>query len=595
MTDSPPTAEAPPEPAPHPPPSPRRRFMMAPRVFVPAATFIIGFVLLAAALPDQVTDAVNWLQDGIINSIGWYYIVVVAGFVVFSLLVAISRFGNIKLGRDDEPAEFKLTTWFAMLFSAGMGIGLVFFGVAEPLWHLADPRPGAAGSQAPEFDPTWYRQPGNEEAATEAAAQALPQTFIHWGIHAWAIYVVVGLAIAYAVFRKGRPVSIRWALEPVLGRYVRGWLGDLVDILAIVGTLFGVATSLGLGALQIAGGMNILGWIDVPEGEEPGTLVLVLLISSITLVATLSVVTGIKRGIKWLSQVNVSMAALLLVFVLIAGPTVFILREFVQSTGHYLQQLLQLSFDVGAEQGEAGEAWQAGWTTFYWGWWISWAPFVGIFIARISRGRTVREFVGGVLLVPTLVSFLWFSALGGAALYQEVFGSGGLVGDGGPSTVGALFEMIDTLPVAGVLITIISVLVIFLIATFFVTSSDSGSFVVDMLASGGNPDPPTWSRVFWAVLEGLVAIALLVMITGSEGLVALQTAAIVAALPFSVVMIAMCVSIWKQFRQERDEWQRAERERHTRELTDTITQSMIDEGLLTPNGEEETVATKATR
>jgi choline/glycine/proline betaine transport protein len=571
-------------------------------VFIPAATVIIGFVALTALLPGPndatgepgaMMRAMNWLQSGIINSIGWYYVLIVSGFVVFAIVVAVSRFGNIKLGRDDEPAEFSMGAWLAMLFSAGMGIGLVFFGVAEPLWHLADPRPGATGSQAPEFNPLWYQQAGNEAAGAEAAAQALPQTFIHWGIHAWAIYVVVGLAVAYAVFRKGRPVSIRWALEPVLGKYVRGWLGDLVDILAIVGTIFGVATSLGLGALQIAGGLNILGWIDVPAGEEPGTFVLVMLIVSITLVATLSVVTGIKRGIKWLSQINVSMAAILLLFVLIAGPTVFIFRGFIQSSGEYLQQMFVLSFDVSAQHGEAGETWQAGWTTFYWGWWISWAPFVGIFIARISRGRTVREFVGGVLLVPTVVSLLWFAALGGTALYQEVFGNGGLVGEGGPDTVGSLFNMLDGLPVPGILITLISVMVVVLIATFFITSSDSGSFVVDMLASGGDPDPPTWSRVFWALMEGAVAVALLVLIAGEEGLTALQTAAIVAALPFSLVMIAMCVAIWKQFREERDEWARLERERHTKDLTDRVTQSMIDDGLIEPNGGQAPVGAAA--
>ncbi|QSB13423.1 BCCT family transporter [Natronosporangium hydrolyticum] len=578
MSTAPPT-EAPPEPPPE--RSPRKRFLMAPRVFIPAAAFVIGFVLLTVLLPSRTEEAINWLQAGIIDSVGWYYILLVAGFVVFSIVLAVSRFGNIKLGRDDEPAEFKLGTWLAMLFSAGMGIGLVFWGVAEPLWHLADPRPGATGSQAPDYDPNWYQAEGAEGAAAEAASQALPQTFIHWGVHAWAIYVIVGLAIAYAVFRKGRPVSIRWALEPVLGKYVRGWLGDLVDILAIVGTIFGVATSLGLGALQIGAGMEFLGWVD-----EPGDLVTVLLIGSITLVATLSVMTGLKRGIKWLSQINVSMAGVLLIFVLIAGPTVFIFREYIQSSGQYLQQFFQLSFDVGAEHGESGEAWQSAWTTFYWGWWISWAPFVGIFIARISRGRTVREFITGVLLVPTVVSFLWFSALGGTAIYSEVFGDGGLVDPAdGPSTVGALFQMLDGLPVAGILITLISIMVIILIATFFVTSSDSGSFVVDMLASGGDPDPPTWSRVFWAVLEGLVAIALLVLITGEQGgLEALQTAAIIAALPFSLVMLAMCVSIWKQFGEERREWQRLERERRTKELTAHVTQSMIDDGLIEPNG-----------
>jgi choline/glycine/proline betaine transport protein len=542
-----------------------RHLMPRWQVFIPAATVIVVFVVYAWVFTEQATAGVERLQEVLVESLGWYYIVIVAGFVVFVLVMGLGRFGDVKLGRDTDEPEFSLIAWLAMLFAAGMGIGLVFWGVAEPLSHLANPRPGIEGSEP------------------ALAQQSLIQTFLHWGIHPWAIYVIVGLAIAYAVHRRGRPVSIRWALEPVLGRSVRGWVGDLIDIVAIVGTVFGVATSLGLGVLQIAEGMSLIG--DV----EPGRFLHVSLIIGITLIAILSVATGLRRGIKWLSQINISLMTLLLIFVLVAGPTLFLLREFVQSIGLYLQNLLRLSFDVGALEGPEGAAWAAGWTTFYWGWWMSWAPFVGIFIARISKGRTVRQFVGGVLLVPTLVSFLWFSVLGGAALHEQIFGAGELIGteDGEPvvTEAGALFGLLDTLPAA----TFVSVGVIVLIALFFITSSDSGSLVVDMLSSGGDPDPPTWSRVFWAAIEGAVAVALVLMVTDQEGLAALQTAVVIAAVPVSVIMILMSVALWRQLQAERTAQLRQQRTRRAEELSEQVSEEvaeqvsehLLDESLIT--------------
>lgn len=372
-----------------------------------------------------------------------------------------------------------------MLFAAGMGIGLVFWGVAEPLSHYASPRPGVSGTDA------------------DVAGLALAQTYLHWGIHAWAIYVVVGLALAYAIHRRDRPVSIRWALEPLLGDRVRGRLGDVIDIAAIVGTIFGVATSLGLGVLQIGAGLEHIGTADSTVTLQ------VILIIGITALAVVSVATGLDKGIKWLSTVNIMMAAGILLYVLFTGPTLFLLREFVQSIGVYLANVLPMTFDVSAFAGAEGEAWQADWTTFYWGWWISWAPFVGVFIARISKGRTVREFVAGVLLVPTAVTFLWFAVLGGSALYRQLFGAGDLIGpDGVVDQEFALFSLPEGLPGGA----IVSVVAMVLIVLFFVTSSDSGSLVIDMLGSGGDPDPPAWSRVFWASLEGAVAIALLVAV-----------------------------------------------------------------------------------
>ncbi|WP_422647363.1 BCCT family transporter [Actinoalloteichus caeruleus] len=526
---------------------------IAPRVFYPAAAIILAFVALTMIFPSQAEEIIGTVQGSIVDGFGWYYVALVSGFVVFSLWVGIGHFGDIKLGKDDEEPEFSLASWLAMLFAAGMGIGLVFWGVAEPLNHFASPKPGVEGT--PE----------------QVGQQSLVQTFLHWGLHPWAIYVVVGLAIAYAVHRKGRPVSIRWALEPLLGDRVKGRWGDVIDTIAVVGTLFGVATSLGFGVLQIAAGLDFVG-ID---GASDSTPIMILLVGGITALATFSVVSGVKKGVKWLSNINMSMAAILMLFVLITGPTLFLLREFVQSIGLYLQNLLQLSFDVSAMQGEEGAAWQAAWATFYWGWWISWAPFVGIFIARISRGRTVREFVAGVLLVPTVITFLWFTVFGGTGLYRELFGEGGLVVDGAVDTEGALFGLLSGLP-GGV---IVSVFAIVLITLFFVTSSDSGSLVVDMLASGGNPEPPTWSRVFWTVVEGLVAIALLVA-GGDSGLAALQTTAIVIAFPFSLIMIGMCVATWRQFHEERESWLRARRKRQREELTEHISQTLIEDGYI---------------
>ncbi|MFE6236905.1 BCCT family transporter [Cellulosimicrobium sp. NPDC057862] len=510
-----------------------------PRVFYPAAGIILLFVLATILFTDTVTALMNTLQRDVIGAFGWYYVVVVAGFVVFSLWMGLSRFGDIVLGKDEDEPLFRLPVWFAMLFATGMGIGLVYWGVAEPLSHYVDPKPGVEGS-----DPA-------------LAQAAMGQSYLHWGVHAWAIYVVAGLALAYAIHRKGRPVSIRWALEPLFGDRVKGRLGDVIDVVAIIGTVFGVATSLGFGVLQIAAG---LGYLDV---VQPSTALEIGLIAAISALATISVVSGLGKGIKWLSNGNMILAGVVLVLVLALGPTLFLLREWVQSLGYYVQNIVRLSFDTTAFQGEAGLEWQSSWTIFYWGWWISWAPFVGVFIARISRGRTVREFVLGTLLVPTVVTTLWFSIFGGSALYRELTEPGSMLVDGEVDTDTTLFQLFDGLPLGNVL----SVVGILLIVVFFVTSSDSGSLVVDMLASGGNPNPPTWSRIFWAGVSGLLAIALLL----AGGLQALQTAAILIALPFSVVMIGMAVSTVRALRAEHAAILRAERRAARAALTEHVT------------------------
>ncbi|MGW7292408.1 BCCT family transporter [Streptomyces xiamenensis] len=504
---------------------------IAPWVFWPSVAIIGVFVLWAIIWDDAANRVVMNLNSNVVGNLGWYYMVLVSLFVIFVIWVGLSRFGDIKLGKDDDKPDFSTASWLAMLFAAGMGIGLVYWGVAEPLTFYDSPRPGVDGGEA------------------EAARAAFSQTFLHWGIHPWAIYVVVGLAIAYAVHRKGRPVSIRWTLEPLLGDRVKGRWGDAIDVIALIGTVFGVATSLGFGVLQISAGADFLGWAD-----NPGTALQVALIVGITLLALISLITGLGKGMKWLSNINMGLFLALLVFILVAGSTTLLLSDFTENLGNYLQLLPSLSFDTGAAHGEEGKAWVSAWTVFYWGWWISWAPFVGIFIARISKGRTVRQFVGGVLLVPSLLTFFWYSVIGGSAVQQERNEPGSMVGEDGVNTDSALFQLLDHFP-GGALVAGIAML---LIVLFFVTSSDSGSYVVDMLASGGDPTPPRWSRVFWALMEGTVAIALLVA-AGSNALTTLQTVAIIIALPFSLVMIAMCIATLKQFRAERAAYLEAER------------------------------------
>ena len=486
---------------------------IAPAVFWPAMAVILGVALLSVLFPESAGDVMETSQGWIVANLGWFYMLAIGVFVAFAIIVALSSWGSIRLGRDDDEPEFGLLSWFAMLFSAGMGVGLVFYGVAEPLNYT-----------------TTAPKPGWDVEGVEASGLAMAQTFLHWGLHPWAAYAVIGLAIAYAMHRRGRPVSIRWALEPIFGDRVKGWVGDVIDVLAIFGTVFGIATSLGLGAQQIAAGMQAIGLVD-----EVSTNFLVILIVVITLIATLSVVSGVGAGIKWLSNGNLTLAGLLAVAALLFGPTVFIFQNFVESLGIYLSEVFHLTLDVGAyTRSEEAQSWFAGNTLFYWGWWIAWAPFVGVFIARISKGRTVRQFVAGVLLVPTVVGMIWFSIWGGNGLFRQWFGAGDL---GDVTAEESMFRIFEQFPATQLL----SVLGIVLVAVFFVTSSDSGSLVVDMLASGGHPNPPMWSRVLWALLEGLLAAALLL----SGGLTSLQAGSLMTALPFSVILLLMCVALVK--------------------------------------------------
>ena len=486
-------------------------------VFIPASIVIFGMIGFAVVFAGTAEGAFESLNSAITDGVGWWYILSATGFVAFALYCGISRVGNIRLGRDDEKPEFGVLSWFAMLFSAGMGIGLVFYGVAEPLSHYVDP---------PEA--------GRVAGSTDASAnQAMELTLYHWGLHAWAIYVVVGLGMAYMTYRKGRPLTVRWILEPLLGRKrIEGGIGHAIDAVAIIGTLFGVATSLGFGVQQISAGLEYLGWI------ETNNWVTVILIAFVTALATFSVVTGVSKGLKWLSNINMAMAASLALFVLILGPTLFLMQSWVQNLGGYIQALPELMLRTAPF---ADDGWAGAWTIFYWGWWMSWAPFVGMFIARISRGRTIREFVFGVLLAPTVIGSLWFTIFGDAAILRQRDDQDLLV-DGEVSTNTSLFQLLDGLPLA----TITSVLAILVVVFFFVTSSDSGSLVIDTITAGGKVDAPMPQRVFWCTFEGLVAIALLI----GGGLGALQAMVISTGLPFTVILLLICVAIIKGLRAE---------------------------------------------
>lgn len=530
-------------------------FIPAPRVFWPALIVIVALVAVAMIAPEGTSKVFGDMQTAVVDGLAPYYMLVVGAFVVFAIWMGLSRYGNITLGKDDEKPEFGLLSWFAMLFAAGMGIGLVFWGAAEPLTFFVNPKPGVTGDEA------------------DLARAAMGQTFMHWGLHAWAIYAVVGLAMAYAIHRRGFPISIRWTLEPLLGSKVKGWLGDTIDVIAVVGTLFGIATSLGLGVKQISAGLSHMGVV----GTVDNTL-LVILIIIITLFALISAVSGVGKGIKWLSNINLGLAGVFMISVLLLGPTLFIFRDLVSSLGYYLQNILGMTLDTATYTGTAGQEWLGSWTIFYWGWWMSWAPFVGVFIARISRGRTVREFVLGVLAVPTIVSFIWFSIMGGTAIQRAWADmNGGLFDEKeGIVSENVLFNMLAELPLGGVL----SVIAVLLVTIFFVTSSDSGSLVIDMLASGGDTDPPKWSRVLWASLEGLVAIALLL----AGGLGALQTASILTALPVSIVIIGMCIATFKALHAEHQVLLRAERRQRRRELAREVGAGVTDE--LTDNFDE---------
>ncbi|MFC0248041.1 BCCT family transporter [Citricoccus parietis] len=495
---------------------------LIPWVLWPTLIIIVLFVGVTIAFPEAMESGISAVQQTVISNFSWWYLILAFGFVVFCVYLGFSRKGNIKLGRPEHEPEFSTLSWLSLLFAAGMGIGLVFYGMTEPLIHFATPRPGLEAT-----DPS-----------TGAMAEdALALTYLHWGLQPWAIYAVVGLAIAHAIHRRGRPLSMRWAVEPLIGeKATRGGWGHAIDSFALIGTVFGVATSLGLGVTQMAAGLRSMGVVG--EGD---LWVEYAMIAVVTGFVIWSVVSGVNRGMKWLSNTNMIIAAGLVLFLLIVGPTQYLAKEMVQTFGHYLQNFIGNSLNSSAFYGAEGDAWQASWSTFYWAWWMSWTPFVGVFIARISRGRTVREYLLGVILVPTLISVLWFGVLGGTAIYYENTRPDwytSVVGpDGAVDVNSALFQVLEQLPGGAVLV----VGAILLSAIFFITSSDSGSLVMAMIATGGNPEPPNRIRVMFAVATAVMAAALLL----AGGLSAIQTLAITIGLPFTILMVLMCIAVFK--------------------------------------------------
>jgi BCCT family betaine/carnitine transporter len=488
-------------------------------VFAISAGSIILMVFYSLALPEQAGAFFGWLRPTLTSGFDWFFLLAGNVFVVLTLVLIVSPLGKIRLGGTEAKPDYSYPGWFAMLFAAGMGIGLMFFGVSEPISHFSSSVADGAG--APD---SWAPLAGAAGDAAEAQRLGMAATIFHWGLHPWAIYAVVALALALFAYNKGLPLSIRSIFYPIFGERVWGWTGHIIDTLAVFATLFGLATSLGIGAEQANAGLNFLFGIPVSDTSK------VVLISGITGIALISVVAGLDAGVKRLSEINMVLAILLLGFIIVVGPTLAIATGFFGNLGAYLQYLPELSNPFGRDDANFSQ----GWTSFYWAWWISWSPFVGMFIARVSRGRTVREFLFCVLIVPSVVSVLWMTAFGGTALsllqagHQEIADA---------ALELKLFTMLEQLPLAG----ITSFIGIVLVIVFFVTSSDSGSLVIDTITAGGKVDAPVPQRIFWATFEGMVAIALLL----GGGLGALQAASVSTGLPFALVLLLGCVSLVK--------------------------------------------------
>ena len=493
-------------------------------VFAVSALTVIAFVAYTLLMPDQANSVFSLLFSEVTQGFDWFFIGAADIFVILCLVVVVSPYGKVRLGGRDATPDFSYLSWFSMLFAAGMGIGLMFYGVSEPLSHFSSSLGGTAvGADGIRTD---WAPLGAAATQEEAIRLGMAASIFHWALHPWAIYAIVALSLALFSYNKGLPLTIRSAFYPIFGERVWGWPGHIIDILAVFATLFGLATSLGLGAVQANSGFNKLFGMPIDTTWQ------VILIVGITAIALFSVVRGLEAGVKLLSEINMGIAFLLFLFVLVAGPTLLLVTDVFDFLGAYLQYLPALSSPVGRDDVN----FMQGWTSFYWAWWISWSPFVGMFIARVSRGRTVREFIISVLLIPSLVCVLWMSIFGGSAISQ-------VVRDGYTAVQEAdlpvqLFTMLDALPLAS----ITSFIGIVLVIVFFVTSSDSGSLVIDTIAAGGKVDAPMPQRVFWCVFEGLVAIVLLL---SAGGLKSLQSMVISTGLPFTIVLLVMCVAIWR--------------------------------------------------
>lgn len=509
--------------------STKRYFDVDAPVFWPSAIVVVLFIAITLIVGEPMAEVFSKIQNTISDSGGWFFVLAVNFFLVFVLYIAFSKYGEIRLGGRNAKPEFSKGAWFAMLFSAGMGIGILFWSVGEPMNHFIN-------------------SPISEDQTVEAARVAMELTFLHWGLHAWGIYALVGMALAFFTFNRGLPLTISSIFYPLLGRRINGPVGKIINVLAVVATLFGLATSLGMGVQQVSAGLAHL--FDLPNNINTQVILIIL----ITLAATGSVVAGLSAGVKRLSEINIVLAGLFLLFIILVGPTLFIVDSFVQNLGSYVQNFFELSFWTETYQ---QSDWQNSWTVFYWAWWVSWSPFVGMFIARISRGRTLKEFVLGVLIVPSLLTFLWLSAFGGSAMFLELNGLADIAGAVKDNVATSLYVLLEQFPISS----ITSMVGVVLVASFFVTSSDSGSLVVDSLTAGGKLDAPVAQRIFWALTEGAIAAVLLV----GGGLQALQTAAITTGLPFAVILIVIAWSLMKGLRGEHVEMMERLREKEQKD------------------------------
>ncbi|MHA1537836.1 MAG: BCCT family transporter [Alphaproteobacteria bacterium] len=494
-------------------------------VFVISGLTIVAFVIFTLALQEQAADFFGWLRPAVTGTFDWFFLAAANVFVLLCLFLIVSPYGKVRLGGRDATPDYSYTGWLAMLFAAGMGIGLMFFGVSEPISHYSSSVAEGAGS--PE---SWAPLAGAAGNPDEARRLGMAATIFHWGLHPWAIYAIVALSLALFTYNKGLPLTMRSVLYPIFGEKVWGWRGHVIDTLAVFATLFGLATSLGFGAEQANAGLNFLFGVPVSNASK------VILITVITAVALVSVMAGLDAGVKRLSEINMVLAALLLLFIIAVGPTMAIIGGFFDNLVAYVEYLPALSNPVGRTDSNFA----AGWTSFYWAWWISWSPFVGMFIARVSRGRTVREFIICVLLIPSAASVLWMTTFGGTAISQIV--NDGYTGVADAALELKLFVMLEQLPLTA----ITSFLGIVLVIVFFVTSSDSGSLVIDTITAGGKVDAPVSQRVFWCSFEGLVAIALLL----GGGLGSLQAMAVSTGLPFTIVLLLACYAIIKGLQDE---------------------------------------------
>lgn len=509
-----------------------------PPVFFISTFIIVLSVALTLIFHDRAEETFVDLQEVVAEGADWFFILSINIFLIFLFYLALGKFGKLRIGGPKARPEFKTSSWFAMLFSAGMGIGLLFFGVGEPITHFSNPPTAIAGT-------------------AEAANQAMDFTFLHYGLHAWAAYALVGLALAYFSYTRGLPLTIRSVFYPLLGDRIYGRIGDAIDILAVLATVFGLATSLGFGVQQIATGLNFV------FGFSSGVGMQVFYIAVITCIATASVVLGVDKGVKILSEWNMRIALILLLLAVILGPTLFVFRSFVENTGSYIAHFVEMA---SWSETFTGGNWQNDWTVFYWGWWIGWSPFVGMFIARISKGRTIREFILGVLLVPSLLTFFWMSAFGSAAIQQAMTEGSVIVEAVNDDMATALFVFFQDYPLASV----INIIAVILVAGFFITSSDSGSLVIDSITSGGKIDSPVGQRIFWAFTEGTIAAVLLI----GGGLQALQSAALVTGLPFAVILLLMCYSLYKGLKEDFAQLKEQESEKE-RDTYETIVANIV--------------------